>query len=274
MGPAMSIQEIDSFKELVWNYYHQNKRSFVWRETITPYYVLVSEIMLQQTQTDRVAVKFPPFIERFPTIQSLAAAPWHDVLLLWKGLGYNRRALNLQKTAQKLVAQHDGEVPDLPALLEECPGIGPATARSIIAFSYNKPTVFIETNVRAVFIHHFFRDKEAVHDKELFPLIEAATDQDNPREWYYALMDYGVMLKKQFKNPSRKSVHHTKQSKFQGSDRQLRGKILELLLSIKKVPREELPSLLIADYERLNKIIDQLVAEHLIFEHEGVLFLG
>ncbi len=187
-------------------------------------------MMLQQTQTSRVIEKFAEFIKAFPTVSRLSKADQKDVLKLWQGLGYNRRALYLLQTARTICEKHNGRVPSLKEKLVTLPGVGNNTAGAVIAFAHNFPAIFIETNIRRVFIHEFFREKEKVSDQEIFPLIEATLDQKNPREWYYALMDYGAYLSKFETNPNRKSMHYKKQSKFDGSMRQVRGKILKLLL--------------------------------------------
>ena len=221
--------DIKTFQKTVWDYYAANKRAMSWREKITPYRVFVSEVMLQQTQVARVREKFPQFIKLFPTFNSLAAAPLTDVLSAWQGMGYNRRALYLKKAADVIMRDHGGRLPRNPIELEKLAGIGPATARSIAAFAWNSPEVFIEANVRAVFLHHFCAGRPGVSDSQLLPFVEKALDIKNPREWYYALMDYGVMLKRAHTNPSRASAHHAKQSKFEGSMRETRGKIVKLL---------------------------------------------
>jgi len=267
MGP------VKKFRTLIYDYYVQNKRVFAWRDVDDPYYVLVSEIMLQQTQTFRVAGKFAQFIIVLPTIQDLALAPWPVVLGLWKGLGYNRRALYLQQTAQKIVAEHGGVVPRDPIILQKFPGIGPATARSIVTFAFNQPEVFIETNIRAVFLYHFFAGQIKISDAQLVPLVTKTLDKKNPRQWYYALMDYGVMLKKVHKNPSRASKHHTTQSKFAGSDRQIRGRILDFLLRHGTVTHNDLHVLVGCDYDRFATIITQLVVEKLVCSDGGCFSL-
>ena len=228
------------FKEEVWDFYKKNKREFPWRKTHDPYKILVSELMLQQTQASRVISKFETFIKRFPDFQKLNQATTVEVLQLWQGLGYNRRALYLKRIAEKVVTEYRGGVLIEPQFLQTLPGIGPYTAKAIYVFVKNKPEVFLETNIRRVFIHHFFKNKQEVTDKELFPLIEQSLDSQNPREWYYALMDYGAHLTKQIPNPNRKSAHYTKQSKFEGSLRQTRGKILKLLLVEKSLNKKNL----------------------------------
>lgn len=222
-----------TFIKKIWDYSAQHRRDMSWRKNITPYRIVVSEIMLQQTQADRVAKKFDGFIRRFPSWKALALAPTKDVLEEWQGLGYNRRALNLQKCARAVVEQHKGKLPQTPEELIELPSIGPNTAGSILAFAFNIPHPFIETNIRSVYIHHFFSKKSTttkISDKEILQKVTETLDQENPREWYYALMDYGTHLKKLHINPSRKSKHHKSQSKFKGSHRELRAHILKLLI--------------------------------------------
>jgi A/G-specific adenine glycosylase len=186
--------------------------------------------MLQQTQVDRVSGKFIDFIERFPDISTLADTPLGTVLAEWQGLGYNRRAVALWKSAAEIVHRYNGVVPDDPGILRTLPGIGPATAASIAAFAYNQPVLFLETNIRTVFIHHFFNGKKVVNDTAILPVANAALDRRNPRRWYSALMDYGAMLKKSVGNLTRLSSVYRKQSPFAGSRRQLRGAIVKLLL--------------------------------------------
>jgi len=250
------------FCKLIYDYFAENKRSFAWRETTDPYCIVISEIMLQQTQTDRVKQKYDQFIREFPTLEELSQASIAQVIAVWQGLGYNRRALAVHAFAQRVIREYNGIIPNDPAILETFKGIGYATARSICAFAYNMPTVFIETNVRAVFIHHFFGNEKNVKDDVLFPLVEQTLDQLNPREWYYALMDYGVMLKKEHKNPSRKSAHYATQSKFEGSDRQVRGLILKLLVRTQIVHRDTF----IAEIPRNVVKIDAILAD---LEKEG-----
>jgi A/G-specific adenine glycosylase len=258
------MNDLSAFKDHIWNFYKENKRHFAWRNIDNPYYVLVSEIMLQQTQTHRVIAKYEEFIAAFPTLKALAHASLRDVLQVWQGLGYYRRARFLHQLATIVVNEYDGVLPDDEKLLQKLPGIGPGTAGSICAFAFNKPTVFIETNIRTVFIHHFFYQKIGVTDKELLPLIAATVDHNNPREWYYALMDYGVFLKSQQTNPSRKSAHYSKQSAFIGSDRQIRAAILKLIVEKNGVTHHAIMSAMNEDCERVQRIIDKLVAENFI----------
>jgi len=258
-------EQVNHFQKQIWDFYRNYGRNFVWRNCDNPYHVFVSEVMLQQTQTHRVEPKFEQFIEAFSSFEMLASAQLSEVLGVWQGLGYNRRGKFLHKSAQLIITEFEGALPDDPEILVQLPGIGPATAASLAAFAYNRPTVFIETNIRSVFIHTFFSNKKtAISDQELLPLIEQTVDPHNPREWYYALMDYGVHLKKQLSNPSRRSKHHTAQSKFEGSNRQIRGKVIKLLVEKKKIKIDDLALFINDKKDRTLGIINDLIQEELI----------
>jgi A/G-specific adenine glycosylase len=200
-----------------------------WRATRDPYRVLISEVMLQQTQVLRVLPKYAEFLEAFPDVSALADAPLSDVLRVWQGLGYNRRALALKRAAETIVAEHGGRVPDTLEGLTALPGIGHATAAQILSFAFGVGVPFIETNVRSVYLHEFFGDAEGVPDSAILPLVAATLDHERPREWFWALMDYGTHLKATLPNPSRRSRHHVRQGRFEGSERQLRGRLLASL---------------------------------------------
>jgi A/G-specific adenine glycosylase len=232
-----------------------------WRDRPEPYWVFVSEMMLQQTQVTRVLTKFAPFVERFPSFEELAAGAFSDVLSQWSGLGYNRRARFMHRSAKEIVETHDGELPRDTDRLRELPGIGPNTAGSIAAFAYNEPVVFIETNIRRVFLHFFFPEEDRVHDRRIFPLIAATLDRDNPRRWYWALMDYGVALSRVTENPNRRSQHYNRQKPFAGSDRQLRGRILKVLTERGSLSAAEIPQATGFDQTRFEVVITQLESE-------------
>jgi len=260
----------ERFSEAVREFYRRYRRPMPWRENTSPYWVFVSEVMLQQTQVPRVMEKFPPFIERFPDFRSLATASLGEVLAEWSGLGYNRRARFLREAALTVVEGYDGELPSDPDLLRQLPGIGANTAGSIAAFAFNRPVVFIETNIRRVFIHSFFAEStEPVHDRDLFPLIEATLDQRNPREWYWALMDVGVVLARGGANANRRSRHYTRQSAFEGSDRQLRGRILRRLAEGAEVCAEELPGYTGFDRDRVETVLSALEREGFVLRRNG-----
>ena len=232
-----------------------------WRVSRNPYHILVSEIMLQQTQVGRVLAKYEGFTSRFPNFDSVSKAPLQEILGVWQGLGYNRRAIALQKICRLVVTEYGGVLPNSADTLQTFPGIGPATAGAICAFAFNEPAVFIETNIRRVFIHFFFPHKNGVKDKEILPLVERTLDARSPRRWYHALMDYGAMLKKAEHNPNRRSAHYTRQAPFQGSNREIRGLILKTLLENPDLTERELIRSVDRNPERVRRIITQLMQE-------------
>lgn len=264
---VLSDKHVAEFQKTILQYHSEYGRTFLWRETTDPYHVLVSEFMLQQTQTDRVVKKYRQWLDVFPTIHALATAEFTDVLHQWIGLGYNRRARFLHRTAKQITENCAGVIPDDPAVLQTFPGIGSYTANAVACFAYNRPCVFIETNIRSVFIFFFFREQSAVSDLDIFPLIKTTLYDKNPRLWYYALMDYGAALKKKTSNPNRKSRHYTKQSAFEGSVRQARGEILRLLLK-KPMYKTELFSVTKLSEKKLATALDGLVSDGFVCERE------
>jgi A/G-specific adenine glycosylase len=263
-GDGVSSPGISEFQQMVMSYYEQHGRDMAWRHTSDPYQILVSEIMLQQTQVERVTLKFPEFIETFPDFTALAAATLADVLTVWQGMGYNRRAVALQKCAVRVMTGYDGVLPADVDQLAAFPGIGRTTASSIAAFAFNMPAIFIETNIRRVFIHFFFSGSETVNDSEILPLVERALYRTNPRVWYWALMDLGSALKKTVSNPNRRSAHYTRQSSFEGSDRKIRGIILKILLKEQVLEEEEFIIRLAEDRARVLRILAVLETEGFI----------
>jgi A/G-specific adenine glycosylase len=259
---------IGLLRSAVYAYYGEHGRDLPWRKTSDPYHILVSEVMLQQTQVDRVIPKYVSFIRRFPDFASLASASSSEVLGEWQGLGYNRRALSLQKAAKTVMKDHGGVLPQDKATLMTLPGIGDYTASAIRAFAFNQPDAVIETNIRAVFIHHFFPEEERVADAQLLPVVEAAIDRDNPRRWYQALMDYGVRLKQQ-DNASRRSAHHRPQSRFQGSRRQARGEILRILLERRTLAPDSLRAAIAAWDGRFEDALSAMLKEGVVTERAG-----
>jgi A/G-specific adenine glycosylase len=238
------------FTKTVWSYYHTNRRDMPWRRDTSLYAVIVSEVMLQQTQVSRVTVKFASWMKKFPNWKALAKAPTKEVLKEWSGLGYNRRALYLKRIAEAFVPKRyiisdistpkdtTAAVRTLYEKLRELPGIGPNTAGAILAYAYNIPHPFIETNIRSAYIHFFFasaKSRKKIPDTLIIPFIEQTLAdpkvRKNPREWYWALMDYGSHLKSSIPNPSRRSAHHATQKPFKGSNRELRSKILKAVLN-------------------------------------------
>lgn len=219
-----------AFVRTVWRYYKRNGRhDLPWRKTADPYRILVSEIMLQQTQVARVIIKYDAFIRRFPTVYELARAPLSDVLVEWQGLGYNRRAKMLHAAAQTVVGKYSGVFPQDDRELKSLPGVGPYTASAVSAFAYRRATPLIETNLRTVFLHHYTQGESGVPDAVLLTHIARTLQVRDIRAWYYALMDYGSHLKKTISNQNIRSKQYVKQSAFKGSIREMRGAILRVL---------------------------------------------
>jgi A/G-specific adenine glycosylase len=256
--------QINAFRKKVYAGFGKQGRDLPWRKNRTPYRVLVSEVMLQQTQAERVIGKYHEFLAAFPDFSALAKAPLAKLLNVWSGMGYNRRALALRELARTVVSEHRGRLPSDPGKLLSLPGIGKYSAGAVAAFAFNKPVVFMDTNVRRVFIHEFFPDTKSIHDDELMPLVELTLDRKNPRKWYNALMDYGTLLKRDRVNPNRRSAHYSRQSAFEDSNRQVRGAILKVL--VKKSPLSALTIVKKSgmDPERVERNLVQLEREGFI----------
>lgn len=273
----ISDEDIRRFQDEVWKYYDAHGRDGLpWRQpdvngTFDPYKIMVSELMLQQTQVSRVIPKYLAFLKQFPDASSLAAAPLGEVLTAWQGLGYNRRAKFLWQAAQMVDAELGGVFPGEQKALTALPGVGMNTAGAIVAYAYDRPVSFVETNVRTVFIHHFYDGAEtlSVFDKEVLELVQrslpaVAADgrtTAGTREWYWALMDYGTHIKQQHGNKSRASKAYAKQSPFEGSRRKVRGAVIRLL-SQRPATYEQL-----AEHEtdaRLESVLSDLVREGMV----------
>lgn len=309
----ISKKSTQVFQKKIYSYYRiHGRHDLPWRKTKDPYKILVSEIMLQQTQVKRVREYYKKFITTFPTLHILARAPLKKVLKLWSGLGYNRRALLLHRCAEEIFKKYGGKIPHDIETLKTLPGIGPYTAGAVMAFAHNQPVVMLETNIRAVFIHWFFRHHRVVfsppfgasaregisrhkryvsdiplltspskgenkknraslgkiNDREIIPLIEETIDRKHPREWYWALMDYGTMLKAQGENPSRQSAGYAKQSKFEGSQRQVRGRVVKIL-SASDTPVSLTRLRRLVRHSRVSQVVAQLVSEGMVRTERG-----
>ncbi len=257
----------EAFLEQLWTYYAQyGRHDLPWRlpepdGTFDPYKILVSELMLQQTQVSRVVPKYLAFLERFPTSENLAEAPLGDVLRLWQGLGYNRRAKFLWQAAQAV--RELSYFPSTPEELIRLPGVGVNTSGAIQAYTFNKPAIFIETNIRTVYIYHFLQQQESISDTVIRGLLSQTLDREHPREFYWALMDYGAWLKTQVHTNSQ-SRHYTRQTRFEGSRRQLRGKIIRVLTE-KAMSMQELEDRM--HDERLKETLVQLIQDGLIVKN-------
>ena len=247
-------------------------RTMPWREDTRPYYVLVSELMLQQTQVPRVVPKFEAFIAAFPDEKALAGASLADVLKLWQGLGYNRRAKFLHEAAKMIVDEFGGTFPENDTDILRLPGVGKNTAGAILAYAFNQPRIYVETNVRTVYIHHFFADNFAVDDKEIIELMQVTIDRENPRIFYQNLMDYGSWLKAQGVRNISQSRHYKKQSPLKGSVREVRGQIIKVLAG-GDMSKSALHERLAAD-ERFAPALQSLVRDGLVANRGGILHLS
>jgi A/G-specific adenine glycosylase len=264
----------DDFQLMVRTYYAENSRAMPWRISSNGVYdlykITVSEMMLQQTQVDRVIPKFNAFIRRFPDIASLASSELQEVLLLWSGLGYNRRAKYLYEFA--VAINNLGTFPSTAKELSRHKGIGSNTAAAILVYTHNEPHFFIETNVRTVYINSFFNDKETVSDAEIIEKLTTTIDSENPREFYWGLMDYGSYLKKQNKGALAKSKSHKKQSTFAGSVRQLRGRIIKIVSNNTAVSIADLQDTL--QDHRLLDVLTKLEGEQMVRIHEKMVYVA
>lgn len=268
--------QVDALIQTVTDYYARNARILPWRVPDTerrfdPYKILISEMMLQQTQVPRVIPKYISFLSEFPSVQDLANARLADVLIQWSGLGYNRRARFLHEAAKMVVDRWGGTIPDGIDRLVKLPGVGYNTAAAISVYTYNRPEVFVETNIRTVYIHHFFDDQAGVADNAITLLLAQTIQGQDPRTFYWALMDYGAYLKRAVGNKAKQSKQYTKQSKFEGSTRQLRGKVLRLLaersLSSGQLKAE-------VQDDRLGSVLEVLCGEGLISKSAQLYTLG
>ena len=264
---GMTARVVRAFRAVVLGLYVRcGRHDLFWRKaTCTPYEILVSEVMLQQTQVERVTAKYVAFLAHFPSVGALAAAPTAAVLKVWSGLGYNRRALSLKRAAEVLVKEHASVLPRDEISLQKLPGVGPYTAAAVRAFAYDMPGVVLETNIRALFLYVFFSARsDKVTDTELIPYIEKTLPHKNPRVWYWACMDAGAVLKRMVPNPSRRSSMHVRQKKFHGSLRQVRGGILRLLHAQGTVTALAVCALYAGREEQVDTALRQLVAEGFI----------
>lgn len=267
-----SPDEAEAFRGIVLKRYAQAGRTFPWRETRDPWAILVSEVMLQQTQTERVVPKYLAWMEAYPEPSRLAKASLAEALGLWSGLGYNRRALALRAAAAAIATA--GGIGDSEEELLALPGVGRYTARAVLAFAFGKPVALIETNIRSVYLHHFFQGEDRVPDSRIERVVEATMDRDDPRTWYYALMDYGVELKRTLGNPNVRSAHYARQSSFADSNRRIRGAILRELGSRGPAGADAIAAALPFSRERVDAALAELMAEGFVAESAGTYRIG
>jgi A/G-specific adenine glycosylase len=283
----LSPTQIKHFQKKILTWYEEHQRDLPWRKTRDPYHILVSEIMLQQTQVTRVIPKFEAWLSMLPTVKELAVAPTVTVLTLWSGLGYNRRALNLKKTAQIISEKYDGRFPQNEKALMALPGIGIYTARAVLCFAFDQQVAVVDTNVKKVILTQLFRsfpeeirlgdgsstqNDLKIDEKMIMTIAEQILPHGKAYEWNQALMDYSsTVLKKE-------KIHIPKQSKFIGSRRYYRGRVLKVLLEKKSVPIEELGSLIkngfaAHDQEWLEKLLGELINEGFIVNEKNSIRL-
>ena len=260
MTRSTSPQQRNSFQRKVLGYYRQHGRSLPWRATTDPYKILISEIMLQQTQVDRVLPYYTKWISRWPTITDLAQTSRKEVLHAWLGLGYNNRAARLHAAAKSIAERNQGNV--LKALEEEkLPGIGPYTKNAVRIFTTNADLVTVDTNIRRILMHEFKLPPFAT-DKELEALAFQCLPRGRSREWHNALMDYGATVLTSRKTGIKPK---TSQSAFEGSDRQLRAQLLQTLLSSSGLRTlKELAAQHSCPSSRLANILDTMVRDGLL----------
>lgn len=263
----MDGEHKEEFRRTVREFYgYHGRHELPWRTPeangdFDPYKIMVSELMLQQTQVRRVTLKYREFLAAFPSVQAVAESQLGEVLRVWNGLGYNRRAQYLHQSARLIATEHGGVVPHSFQALLQLPGIGSNTAGAILAYAFNEPVVFVETNIRTVYIHHFFPGNAMISDADIRPIVEATLDRQHPREWYWALMDYGSYLKRTAGNATKRSSFYVHQSPFGGSRRQVRGKVIKSLLD-GPLPLDELQAS-IRD-NRLEEVLSKLTDEGII----------
>ena len=244
--------KVKTFQRSIFDWHRVHKRDYLpWRisqkQSVSPYEIFVSEIMLQQTQVPRVLEKYPQFLRAFPTVRHLALSSLASVLKTWQGMGYNRRAFYLKRAAEEIVSRFGGVIPSDPDKLQKLPGVGSYTAGAVACFAFNKPVVFLDTNIRKVFLHYFFPRRYRVDDREILAVAEKMLSRRDPRRWHYALMDYGAtVLRKERKLNARAKYYH-KQPPFFGSARFFRSQIVKHLLQYKKASEKELHTLLARD---------------------------
>lgn len=254
------------FRRVVLQYYKKHKRDLPWRKTTDLYKILVSELMLQQTQVDRVLPYYTRFVKQFPTARTLAKAPLKDVLMLWQGLGYNRRAKFLHEAAKYT------EEKGIPKDLTTLPGVGRYTAGALTAFVYNNDALVIETNIRTAVMHHFFPKRKKVSDTEIEKILAKALPKGNSRVFYSALMDYGAHLKRSGVRTNHKQKGYRPQRAFKGSLREVRGGILKSLHEGRKI-KKTLYTLFPKRREQVDTALSELLKEKLIQKRGSSYFL-
>lgn len=256
----ISETRIRKFHEKIFTWWKKNKRSLPWRETTNPYYIMISEIMLQQTQVNRSIEKYLEFIDKYPTIKDLAEASVSSVLKSWSGLGYNRRALWLHEAANQIVKLKD--FPETPEELQKLKGIGPYTSRSILIFAFNYDIATVDTNIRRILIAENFA-KEETKEKELFIIAQKLLPKGKARDWHNALMDFGSLVLTSAKTGIKPKTTTSRNSK---ENRRFRGIIVKYLTRNSKALKERMIKNCNIPTEKIDDILEGLLADGLIIK--------
>ncbi|NHI93999.1 MAG: Fe-S cluster assembly protein HesB [Candidatus Lokiarchaeota archaeon] len=261
----MNQLKIKAFQEKIFAWWERHKRSFPWRKTNNPYKILVSEFMLQQTQTTRVKEIYRAFLRIFPTIESLAKSKPSEVLRFWSQnrLGYNRRALWLHEAANQIVKNEN--FPKTIKELRDLKGIGPYASRSILIFAFNSNIATVDTNIRRILIAEGFA-REETSDKDLLEIATQLLPKDRSRDWHNALMDYGAIKLTSIKTGIKP---RSKQSKFKGSNRQFRGKVVEYLTKINVAEKEKIIRACKIPKDKIEQVLNSLIKDGLVIKEQN-----
>lgn len=268
----MQFKRPEEFHTYIFSWWETHKRDLPWRHTRDPYHILVSEVMLQQTQVSRVLPKYDEFFRAFPDVFALSHASPAKLLTIWKGLGYNRRALYLKRAAEAVVREYNGIFPIEESQLVKLPGLGRYTARALMVFAFEKDVAMVDTNIRQIITHFFYND---VSQKE--KIIEDMADTLVPLgkswQWHQALMDYGSLELTKMKRPDKPRKASVP---FKDSNRYFRGKIVDRLRE-----GQVLESLLIEEFSKqykkqpsfIREIIQKLIKDELVGQTGNLIHL-
>jgi A/G-specific adenine glycosylase len=262
-------QHIKELHKKVMNFYTVNKRDLPWRKTVDPYHIMLSEVMLQQTQVDRVKEKYLLWTTKWPTIGDLARAERKEVLAAWMGLGYNNRAVRLHETAKKISTEYQGDVIGALRSGEKLPGIGPYTSRAIRIFAANENICTVDTNIRRILIKEY-NLKENTSEEALYTLAGRCVPEGKSREWHNALMDYGAIY---LTSRVTGIKPRTRQGRFEGSDRQARAQVLSYLLKHDQVDKNKLANAIGIKGTKLVRVLASLKKDDLIHERKSTFEL-
>lgn len=271
------------FNQILLDWHKDNYRDMPWRRTRDPYRILVSEIMLQQTQVDRVRTKYAEFLKAFPTVQALAKASLGEVLSAWSGLGYNRRAKYLHDCAKEVVRACGGKFPKNESELRKLPGIGPSTAAALMSFAFRGESPMIDTNIRRILVRVFF-GATIPSDKDLYAFATTLIIRGGGREWNYAMLDVGATLCTarnhspkcpfmKLHGEVRDFVYKKPQTKFLDSRRSYRGKVLQLLAKERTISARALHKYIGKKIPEMDEILLDLKKEGLIVIKNGTIAL-